>query len=345
MVAATGVQPTEYSGSAKAITMQAALNQALRYALNADPSVVLIGEDIGGKKGGVFVVTKGLAQEFGERVENSQLDEASIAGEAIGLAMSGLRVIAEFQFAGFSYPGFDQIVSHASRMRNRTRGVFSCPIVYRMPYGAGMQTPEHHCESPEAFYAHIPGLRVVIPSTPKRAYGLLLSAIRSNDPVIFLEPTRMYWDKDVILDDGIGVPLDKCIVEREGEQVTLVAWGAMMREAREASGILAQEGISVELVDVATITPLDFDTIHESVQKTHRAVVVHEAPMNGGYGAEIVARLAEEALLDLYAAPKRVTAPDVIPPYTSRKEGKARTVIPQTEDIVAAVREVIRCSV
>lgn len=344
MVIATGTLNANISGTERAISMADALNQALRHELRRDPTVALIGEDIGGKKGGVFGVTKGLAQEFGdERVKNSRLDEAALAGNAVGMALAGVRVIVEFQFAGFSYAGLENIIDHASRMRNRTRGKLFCPMVIRMPYGAGIQSPEHHLESPEALYAHIPGLRVVIPSTPKRAYGLLLAAIRNNDPVVFLEPTRMYHDKDDVPDDGIALPLDRCFVEREGNHATLIAWGSMLREARAACEILAKEEISVELIDVATITPLDFDTIHQSVTKTGRAVILHEAPQNGGYGAEIAARLAEKTILALQAPVVRVTAPDVIPPYTRRDPdtGLPRTVIPRVEDVVDAVREVV----
>lgn len=347
MVIATGALHSSICGTDRAISMADALNQAFRYELRRDPSVALIGEDIGGGKGGVFGVTKGLAQEFGDlRVESSRLDEAALAGNAIGMALAGVRVVVEFQFAGFSYAGLENIIDHASRMRHRTRGKLFCPMVIRMPYGAGIQSPEHHLESPEALYAHIPGLRVVIPSTPKRAYGLMLAAIRNNDPVVFLEPTRMYHDKDDVPDDGIALPLDRVIIEREGNHVTLIAWGSMMREARAAVLVLEKEKISVELIDVATITPLDFDTIHRSVTKTGRVVIVHEAPQNGGYGAEIAARLAEKTLLSLEAPVKRVTAPDVIPPYTRHDPhtGLPRTVIPSVEDVVLAVREVVKFS-
>lgn len=346
MVIGTGSVNATVSGSARAITLRNALRQALHYELAHDPTVALIGEDIGGKKGGVFVVTKGLAEEFGnDRVESSRLDEASLAGYAVGMAIAGVRVVVEFQFAGFSYAGLEHIIDHAARMRNRTRGKLFCPMVIRMPYGAGIQSPEHHLESPEALYAHVPGLRVVIPSNSKRAYGLMLAAIRNNDPVVFLEPTRMYDDRDDAPDDGMALPLDRCFVEREGSHVTLIAWGSMMREAREAAIFLEKEGISVELIDVATITPLDFDTIHQSVTKTGRAVILHEAPMNGGYGAEIAARLADKTILALQAPIKRVTAPDVIPPYTRRNEsGEPRTIIPRVEDVVLAIREVMKFS-
>lgn len=345
MVIAIGTLGSTVSGSDCAISMADALNQAFRHELKHDPSVALIGEDIGGKKGGVFSVTKGLAQLFGnDRVESSRLDEAALAGHAVGMAIAGVRVVVEFQFAGFSYAGLEHIINHAARMRNRTRGLLSAPMVIRMPYGAGVQSPEHHLESPEALYAHVPGLRVVIPSTPKRAYGLMLAAIRNNDPVIFLEPTRMYHDKDDVPDDGIALPLDRCFIEQEGSDVTLIAWGSMMREARAATHSLGAEGVSVELIDVATITPLDWGTIEASVKKTGRVVIVHEAPMNGGYGGEIAARVAERALFSLNAPIRRVTAPDIIPPYTWRDQetGKPRSIIPQVEDVVAAVREVLR---
>lgn len=344
MVIATGNTESTNFGSKSAISMVQAINLALRHELLRDPKVALIGEDIGGRKGGVFLVTKGLAQEFGsDRVESSRLDEASLAGFAIGMALSGVRTIVEIQFAGFSYSTLEQIFNHAARMRNRTRGKLFCPMVIRMPYGAGIQSPEHHLESPEALYAHIPGLRVVIPSTPKRAYGLMLAAIRNNDPVIFLEPTRTRMDKDDVPDDGVALPLDRCFVDREGSDITLIAWGAMMREARKAANLLAAEHISAELIDVATITPLDFDTIEASVRKTGRAIIVHEAPGNGGYGAEIAARIGEKCLIKLQAPVRRITSPDIIPPYTWRdlKTMEPRTVIPCTNDIVCAVREVM----
>ncbi|OGZ06403.1 MAG: 2-oxoisovalerate dehydrogenase [Candidatus Lloydbacteria bacterium RIFCSPHIGHO2_01_FULL_54_11] len=344
MVIALGNEKGTVKGSAGAITMVEALNLAFRHELKRDKTVALIGEDIGGKKGGVFLVTKGLAEEFGvDRVENSRLDEATLAGYAVGMAIAGVRVIVEFQFAGFSYAGFEHIVSHAARMRHRTRGKFSCPMVIRMPYGAGVQSPEHHLESPEALFAHIPGLRVVIPSSPKSAYGLMLAAIRNNDPVVFLEPTRMYHDKDDVEDDGVALALDRALVEREGKDVTLIAWGAMMREARKAADVLDGEGVSVEVIDVATVTPLDFDTIHRSVEKTGRVVILHEAAGNGGYGAEIAARLAEKTILSLLAPIRRVTAPDVIPPYTRRDaDGHPRSVIPKVDDVLRALRETVR---
>ena len=342
MVIATGNTESTNFGSKSAISMVQAINLALRHELLRDPKVALIGEDIGGRKGGVFLVTKGLAQEFGDdRVESSRLDEASLAGFGIGMSIAGIRAVIEIQFAGFSYSTLEQVFNHAARMRNRTRGKLSCPMVVRMPYGAGIQSPEHHLESPEAYFAHTPGLRVVIPSTPKRAYGLMLSAIRNNDPVIFLEPTRTRMDKDDVLDDGVALPLDRCFVDREGGDVTLIAWGAMMKEARKAADVLAAENISVELIDVATITPLDFDTIKTSVEKTGRAVIVHEAPINGGYGGEIAARISEHCLLSLQAPVTRVAPPDIIPPYTWRdlKTGEPRTIIPRVEDIISAVRD------
>ena len=347
MVIATGNTNATVTGGANAISMVNALKLAFRHELARDGTVALIGEDIGGRKGGVFLVTEGLAEEFGsDRVESSRLDEASLAGYAVGMAIAGVRPVVEFQFADFSFSGLEHILSHAARMRNRTRGKLSCPMVIRMPYGAGIQSPEHHLGSPEALFAHTPGLRVVIPSTPRRAYGLMLAAIRNNDPVIFLEPTRMYQDKEDVPDDGIALPLDRCVIEREGTHATLIAWGSMMREARAAALLLEHEGISVELIDVATITPLDFDTIHQSVTKTGRAIIVHEAPMNGGYGAEIAARLAEKTLLSLDAPIRRVTAPDVIPPYTQHdhKTGIPRSVIPTVEDVASAVREAVKFS-
>jgi pyruvate dehydrogenase E1 component beta subunit len=248
-------------------------------------------------------------------VFDTPLAEAAIAGLAIGLAAQGFRPVAEIQFTGFIYPVIDQLANHAARLRTRTRGRLTCPMVVRSPTGGGIRAPEHHSESPEAMFAHIPGLRVVIPSSPKRAYGLLLGAIRNPDPVVFLEPTRLYRAaREDVEDDGSEAPLDRCFVEREGGDVTLIAWGAMVGQALEAADALAPAGISAEVIDVATLKPLDAEAIIASVRKTGRCVIVHEAPLTGGFGGEIAARLAEHALLSLVAPIERVAGYDTVIP-------------------------------
>jgi 2-oxoisovalerate dehydrogenase E1 component beta subunit len=304
--------PTAKAG----ITLVEAVNQALYYAMAEDENVIVLGEDVG-KNGGVFRATVGLQQRFGtERVMETPLAETMIAGLAVGMAAQGLRPVAEFQFMGFSYSGIDQIINHAARLRNRTRGRLTCPIVYRMPHGGGIHAPEHHSESTEALYAHIPGLRVVIPSSPARAYGLLLAAIRDPDPVIFLEPTRLYrLVKQNVPDNGQALPLDKCFILREGSDVTLVSWGAALHETLQAADALQAQNISAEVIDVATLKPLDIETILQSVAKTGRCIIVHEAYLTGGVGAEIAALVAEKGLLSLLAPIHRVTGYDIVMPY------------------------------
>ena len=294
------------------ITLIEAITQALAFELNNDPSVLVLGEDVG-VNGGVFRATAGLQQRFGpERVLDTPLDETTIAGVTVGMAAQGLRPVAEAQFDGFVYPMIDHIVCHAARMRNRTRGRLSCPMVLRVPWGGGIRAPEHHSEANEALFAHIPGLRVVMASSPGRAYGLLLAAIRDPDPVIFFEPKRVYrLYKEDVPDDGEALPLDVCFVLREGADLTLVSWGAQIKETLEAALELAKQGIECDVIDVATLKPIDFDTICESVQKTGRCVIVHEACRTGGIGAEIAATLAERSLFDLKAPIKRVTGYDV----------------------------------
>ena len=298
------------------VTLLDAVRMALSRALEEDESVVLLGEDIG-VNGGVFRTTEGLLEKFGsDRVLDTPLAETMIAGLSVGMAAQGLRPVAEIQFMGFIYPTIEQIVNHASRMRNRTRGRLSCPMVMRAPYGGGIHAPEHHSESTEAMFAHIPGLRVVIPSSPARAYGLLLAAIRDNDPVIFLEPKRVYRAlKEEVADTGQALPLDVCFVLREGTDVTLVSWGAMLKETIAAADALAADGISAEIIDVATLKPLDTKTILESVEKTGRCVIVHEAALTGGFGGEIAAQLAEHGLLSLLAPIQRVAGYDTIMPF------------------------------
>ncbi len=299
----------------QSLTLVEAINRALAHEMAADPNVVLLGEDIG-VNGGVFRATVGLQERFGkERVIDTPLAESLIAGMAVGMAAQGLRPVAEVQFSGFIYACIDQILNHASRLRNRTRGRLSCPLVLRAPNGGGIHAPEHHSESVEALFAQIPGLRVVMPSSPARAYGLLLAAIRDPDPVIFLEPTRLYrLLREAVKDDGTALPLDVCYVLREGTDLTLVSWGGMTHETLIAADQLAQQGVSAEVIDVATLRPLDTDTLLESVAKTGRCVIVQEAPRSCGVAAEIAAQLAERGLLSLQAPLARVCGYDTVMP-------------------------------
>ena len=320
------------------VTLVDAVNMAMAKALETDEEVVVLGEDVG-VNGGVFRATDGLQQRFGaERVIDTPLAELAISGVAVGMAAQGLKPVAEIQFMGFIYPTIDQIICHASRLRYRTRGRLTCPMVLRAPYGGGIHAPEHHSESTEAMFAHIPGLRVVIPSSPLRAYGLLLSAIRDPDPVVFLEPKRVYRVvKQEVPDDGAEQPLDVCFTLREGRDVTLVSWGAMVKETLEAADALAAEGISAEVIDVATLKPLDMATILTSVEKTGRCVIVHEAAYTGGFGAEIAARLAERGLLSLLAPVERVTGYDTIMPLLRLED----VYMPTVDRVLAATRRAI----
>ena len=318
------------------LTLIDAINHALDYKLQHDPNVVLLGEDIG-TNGGVFRATCGLQQKYGaQRVLDTPLAESMIAGISIGMSTQGLIPVAEIQFMGFIYPAYDQIISHASRMRNRTRGRITCPMVIRAPFGGGIHAPEHHSESTEAIFAHMPGVRVVIPSSPARAYGLLLAAIRDPDPVVFLEPKRVYrLGKQGIKDDGEALPLDSCFILRDGIDVTLVSWGASVKESIEAAAELAQLGIDAEVIDVATISPLDIDTILDSVSRTGRCVIVHEAARSFGAGAEIAARLASEGIASLLAPVIRVTGFDTVMPLYRHEE----EYLPDVTRIIAAVKE------
>ncbi len=324
-----------------AITLIEAITQALAYEMKHDESVVVLGEDVG-VNGGVFRATAGLQQAFGpERVLDTPLDETTIAGLTVGMASQGMKPVAEAQFDGFMYPMVDFMVCHAARMRYRTRGRLTAPLVLRVPWGGGIRAPEHHSEANEAIFTNVPGLRVVLPSSPQRAYGLLLAAIRDPDPVIFMEPKRIYRQyKEEVPDDGEALPLDVCFVLRDGSDVTLVTWGAQVKETLEAADALAKDGIRAEVIDVATLTPLDFDTIKESVQKTGRCVIVHEAPKTAGFGAEIAARVAEECLYELQAPVQRVTGYDTHIPLF-RLEMK---YLPSVEKIVAAVKRTLAAS-
>ena len=320
------------------LSLVEAVRAALVRAMAEDERVIVMGEDVG-IDGGVFRATEGLAQRFGSgRVRDTPLSELLIAGMAVGAAVEGLRPVAEIQFMGFLYPTIDQLANHASRLRTRTRGRLTVPMVLRAPYGGGIHAPEHHSESAESMLAHIPGLRVVIPSSPARAYGLLLSAIRDPDPVVFLEPKRLYrLSRELVDDDGQGLALYRCIVEREGADVTLVSWGAMLRETLAAAAALAEEGRRAEVIDVATLKPLDMATILASVEKTGRCVVVHEAPLSGGYGGEITARLAEDAMFSLVAPLKRVAGWDTVMPLPRLED----RYMPSVARIVAAARETL----
>ena len=298
------------------VTLVDAINMALASEMARDPDVVLIGEDIGAN-GGVFRATAGLQQRFGrDRVQDTPLAEGVIAGMAIGMAAQGLKVVAEIQFMGFIYPALDQIANHMARQRNRTRGRLSCPVVIRMPHGGGIHAPEHHSESLETLLCHHAGLRVLCPASPAKAYGLMLAAIRDPDPVIFLEPTRLYrLARQEVLDEGIALPLDQCHLLREGEDVTVVTWGAMTHDVMRAVEQLALEKISCEVLDLASLSPIDHETILESVARTGRLVIVHEAARNLGLGAEIAATVAERALYELQAPIRRVTGYDTVMPY------------------------------
>ncbi len=321
------------------ITLVEAVNLALARAMADDPDVVVLGEDVG-RDGGVFRATLGLLDKFGpERVMDTPLAENLIAGMAIGMAAEGLKPVCEIQFSGFAYTTLDQILNHAGRMRHRTQGRLSCPLVLRTPCGAGIHPPEHHSESPDAMFAHIPGIRVVYPSSPKRAYGLLLAAIRDPDPVVFLEPTRLYrLFKEDVIDNGEALPLDTCFTLREGTDITLVTWGAMVYETLQVADELGEQGIVAEVIDVATLKPLDFDTILASVAKTGRCVVVTEAPRHCSVASEIAATLAEHGLLTLLAPVQRVTAPDIVVPLARLEQH----YLPGKQQILAAVKKTLQ---
>jgi 2-oxoisovalerate dehydrogenase E1 component beta subunit len=295
------------------VSLVQAVNLALRRAMSEDSRVLVLGEDVG-VDGGVFRATIGLLDLYG-------------AGRVL-----------DIQFTGFAYSCIDQLLNHASRLRTRTRGRLTCPLVLRAPSGGGIHAIEHHSESPEAIFAHIPGLKVVIPSSPARAYGLLLSAIRDPDPVVFLEPTRLYRAaRERVIDDGAGIPLETCFILRSGRDVTLVSWGAMLKETLEAADRLSLNGIEAEVIDVATLKPLDSATILESVNRTGRLVVVHEAPLTGGFGAEIAARVAAAGLMNLLAPIERVAGYDTIMPYPRTESA----YMPNVDRVMAAARGVV----
>jgi pyruvate dehydrogenase E1 component beta subunit len=320
------------------LTIAQAVRDAMLEEMDNDERVIVLGEDVG-IDGGVFRATDGLIERFGsQRVIDTPLAESAIIGMSVGLSATGFRPIAEIQFMGFVYPAINQLFGHAARMRNRTRGRLSCPMVVRMPYGGGIHPPEHHSESYEALFLNTPGFKVVVPSNPYDAKGLLISAIRDEDPVLFMEPKRIYRAfREAVPADSYSVPLGKAAVVREGTDVTLIAWGAMVRVCLDACEILAREDISAEVVDLRTLNPLDRETMIESVVKTGRAVVVHEAVRTGGFGAEISAQISEHALLQLEAPVERVTGFDIIFPLAQNE----KLHLPSRERIVKAVKKVL----
>lgn len=320
-------------------TMVQALNLALRQEMAADDKLIVLGEDVG-VDGGVFRVTEGLLDEYGERrVIDTPLAESVIVGASVGMAVHGLHPVCEIQFSGFSYYAMQQIESHAARMRWRSRGRFHVPLVLRMPYGAGVRALEHHSESKEAWFAHIPGLKTVIPSGPRAARGLLVSAMRDPDPVVFLEPKRSYRAfREEVPDEQETVPLGQARVVRDGDDVTLIAYGAMLPTVRAAAEELADEGVEAEVIDLLTISPLDEATVTGSVRKTGRAVVVHEAQRSFGTAGEIAFRIIEQAFWWLHAPIRRVTGYDVIVPYFAREQ----SYLPDRDRIAQAARDALR---
>ncbi|PSQ01019.1 alpha-ketoacid dehydrogenase subunit beta [Halobacteriales archaeon QS_4_70_19] len=331
-------QDADTAGSTQNLTLVQAVRDGLYGEMERDDSVLVMGEDVG-KNGGVFRATQGLYDEFGdERVVDTPLAEAGIVGTAVGMAAYGMRPVPEIQFMGFIYPAFDQIISHAARLRTRSRGRYTCPMVVRAPYGGGIRAPEHHSESKEAFFVHEPGLKVVIPSTPYDTKGLLASAIRDPDPVVFLEPKLVYRAfREEVPDETYTVPLGEAAVRREGADVSVYTWGAMTRPTMEAAEDLAEEGIDCEVVDLRTLSPMDTDTILESFRKTGRAVVVHEAPKTGGLAGEITATIQEEALLYQEAPVKRVTGFDVPFPLYALED----YYLPESARIADGIRETV----
>jgi pyruvate dehydrogenase E1 component beta subunit len=311
----TGLERNEHKSIEHEVCLLEAVNLALANAMKNDEQVVLLGEDIG-TNGGVFRATEGLQSTFGSaRVMDTPLAETTIAGAAVGMAVAGLKPIAEIQFMGFIFATLEHVICHAARMRNRTRGRLTCPLVIRAPFGGGIHAPEHHSESVEALFAHVPGLRVVIPSSPARAYGLLLAAIESPDPVIFLEPKRLYRaEKSMLIDDGKALPLDTCFTLKEGSDLTLISWGACIKECLSVAEKL-QDDVSIELIDLVTVKPIDFSTIAASVKKTGRCVIVHEAAKTCGIGAEIAAYIAEHLMPACKSPVKRLTGFDTVMPY------------------------------
>ena len=320
------------------LNLAQALNGALDTALSSDDRVILLGEDIG-STGGVFRITDGLRDKYGtDRVIAAPVAESALVGAALGMAIAGMRPVAELQFLGFSYPAYDQVINHVARIRNRSNHRFTAPLVIRIPYGGGIGAAEHHSESTEAIYAHIPGIKVVVPSTPRDARGLLLAAIEDPDPVVFLEPIRLYRAIKEDIPEIYRLDIGPVRVERSGDDVTLLSWGAMVKETRQAASVLEEDGISVEVIDIRTLTPLDRDGIVASVEKTGRAVVVHEAPLTGGFAGEIAATIQERCLYSLQAPVQRVTGWDTVFPL---KRSEAH-YLPSVDQITAAARRTLK---
>jgi pyruvate dehydrogenase E1 component beta subunit len=312
--------------------MVTALNMAFHQEMSKDSSVVVLGEDVG-IDGGVFRVTEGLQKKFPNRVLDTPLAELAIIGVSIGMASYGLKPVAEIQFDGFVHPGMDQIVNHMARLRNRTRGRYTVPMVLRFPYGGGIKALEHHSDSPESYFAHTPGLKVVIPATPKDAKGLLVSAIRDPDPVIFMEPKRVYRAiKEDVPEEEYVIPIGKASIVTEGTDITLIGYGSMLRDCKKA---IEKSKYDIELIDLRTVSPLDFDTIRESVKKTGRAVIVHEAPRTLGLASEISAMINENLLLSLKAPVARVTGFDIVMPLPQMEN----YYLPDEKRITAAIEE------
>ena len=330
-------QQANVEGETQNLTLVQAVRDGLYGEMKRDDDVLVMGEDVG-KNGGVFRATQGLHDEFGgDRVIDTPLAESGIIGTAIGMSAYGLRPVPEIQFLGFIYPGFDQIVSHAARLRTRSRGRYTCPMVIRAPYGGGIRAPEHHSESKEAFFVHEPGLKVVIPSTPYDTKGLLASAIQDPDPVVFLEPKLVYRAfREEVPDDSYTVPLGEAAVRREGSDVSVFTWGAMTRPTVEAAEELAKEGIDAEVVDLRTLSPLDEESIVASFEKTGRAAVVHEAPKTGGLAGEITATIQEEALIYQEAPIERITGFDTPFPLYALED----YYLPEAARITDGIREV-----
>jgi len=319
--------------------MVQAINLALKQEMERDKDVVLIGEDVG-KDGGVFRITEGLVEKFPDRIFDTPLAESGIIGTAIGMAVYGLKPVAEIQFMGFIYAGIEQLFSHASRIRSRSRGRYSCPLVIRTPYGIGIKPPELHSESSEALFCHMPGIKVVVPSSPYNAKGLLISAIRDPDPVIFLEPTRLYrLIKEEVPETEYTLPLGKAKIVQEGKDITVIAWGSMLHRTLESieSRSVGIEGFDAEVIDLMTLNPYDEETILESVKKTGRVVIVHEATRNCGFGAELSAFIAEEAMLHLKSPIIRVSGLDAVIPMARLEDYYA----PTKEKIVRALKKVM----
>ena len=324
--------------STQSLTLVQAVRDGLYTEMQNDDDVIVLGEDVG-KNGGVFRATEGLWEEFGDdRVIDTPLAESGIIGTSVGMAAYGLKPIPEIQFSGFMYPGFDQIVSHMARFRTRTRGRFTLPMVLRAPYGGGIRAPEHHSESKEAFYAHEAGLKVVIPSTPYDTKGLLISAIRDPDPVVFLEPKLIYRAfREDVPEGDYEIPIGEAAVRREGSDVSVFTYGAMARPTLEAAESLEEEGIDAEVLDLRTVSPMDREAIVDSFEKTGRAVVVNEAPKTGGLAGEIAATLQEEALLYQEAPIERVTGFDVPYPLYALED----YYLPNEARIAETIREVV----